>query len=168
MDWLALASLSESYAPDTCTHIQACTHIHIQACTHTACTHTCKHALTLHAHTHTRTRTYARMHAHTQARTYTRTHVTMHVCTHARTHTHMHVCTLTRAHTKYAHTSQRLHLLILPGHEKGVKANLSQACTSEWRHVCQTATSTHHTAHFILNSIWALGRPFKSRRKWIG
>ena len=143
MDWLAQVKAIPL------THAHTYRHAHI---------YTCKHALTLHAHTHARTRTYACTHTRKHAHTCTRTHVTMHVCTHARTHahtharTHMHVCTLTRAHTKYAHTSQRLYLLILPGHKKGVKVNLSQACTSEWRHVCQTATSTRHTAHFILQT----------------
>ena len=94
---LWMASPSESYPPDTCTHIQACTHIHMQARTHTACTHT---------RMHTYVYVYAACtHTRNHARTYTRTHVTMHVCTHAHTHERTHARTHARTHTRtYVHS----------------------------------------------------------------
>ena len=139
-----LASPSESYTPDTCTHIQACTHIHMQACTHTACTHT-------------RTHTHVCMHAHTQARTYMHTHTCNHAWMHARTHarTHAHTCMYVHSH---------MHIPSMHTHHKDFIYWSSQATKRVWRSIShkrapvnggmfvrlQPAHITQHTSYFKL------------------
>ena len=73
---------ADAHAPNTHTHMNACTHTHKLTQTHPG--------RQAHTQTHTRTQAHALRHAHTLTHAYAHTHAHMHTNARTQMHTHTH------------------------------------------------------------------------------